>query len=53
MSTERIDKIVAMYERTGHCKGIPQAERVAATSRASGESVEVVTDVLEREGVLV
>lgn len=52
MSITQIDKILAAYERTGHCKGIPQAQRVTATARALGISEALVLEALERVGEL-
>lgn len=52
MSITQIDKILAAYERTGMCRGIPQAQRIAVTAQALGITQEMVIEALEREGVL-
>jgi len=50
MSITQIDKIVSAYERTGMCRGIPQAKRIAVTAQALGITQEMVIEALEREG---
>ena len=45
-----IEKILAAYERTANCKGIPESKRIAATAQALGISEEMVREALEREG---
>lgn len=52
MTIIQIDKIVSAYERTGMCRGIPQAQRIAVTAQALGITQEMVIEALEREGVL-
>ena len=48
MSITQIDKIIAAYERTGMCRGIPQAQRIAVTAQALGISEALVIEALER-----
>ena len=49
MSITQIDKIVAAYERTGMCRGIPQSQRIAVTAQALGISEALVIEALERQ----
>ena len=51
MNITQVEKIVAAYERTGMCRGIPQAQRIAVTAQALGISEAMVVEALEREGV--
>lgn len=48
MSIVQIDKIIAAYERTGMCRGIPQDRRIAVTAQALGISEALVIEALER-----
>lgn len=49
MNITQIDRIRAAYERTGLCKGIPQAQRIAATAKALGITEEMVREAIERQ----
>ena len=48
MGIVQIDKILAAYERTGMCRGIPQDRRIAATAQALGICESLVIEALER-----
>ena len=50
MNITQVEKIVAAYERTGMCRGIPQSQRIAVTAQALGISEALVIEALEREG---